>query len=93
MQVQNSEKSDGGVFKHVFALGDVAETSGPKMARAGMMQAEIVRDNIAGLIAGKEKGLKEYKPMAMEGALKLSLGKVSNVGSDATGLSHLLTVT
>ncbi|KAH6665721.1 putative amid-like NADH oxidoreductase [Halenospora varia] len=75
LQVQNSEKSDGGVFKHVFALGDVAETSGPKMARAGMMQAEIVRDNIAGLIAGKEKGLKEYKPMAMEGALKLSLGK------------------
>ncbi|KAH8656586.1 oxidoreductase [Tricladium varicosporioides] len=95
LQVQNSEKSDGGVFKHVFALGDVAETSGPKMARAGMMQAEIVRNNIASLISGKEKGLKEYKPMAMEGALKLSLGKneLAMFMQDGKGSDYLFPAT
>jgi NADH dehydrogenase FAD-containing subunit len=59
---------------HIFALGDVAETGGPRMARAGMMQAEIVRGNIVALIKGKT--LVDYKPLALEGALKLSLGKV-----------------
>lgn len=60
---------------HIFALGDVAETGGPKMARAGMVQAEIVRANIGSLIKRNTR-LKAYEPIPLEGALKLSLGKV-----------------
>ncbi len=45
------------------------------MARAGMMQAEIVRSNIVAMIKGKN--LNEYIPSPIEGALNLSLGKVS----------------
>lgn len=44
------------------------------MARAGMMQADIVQRNIVALIKGKN--LVDYTPLALEGALKLSLGKV-----------------
>lgn len=73
MQLKDGGKSDE-KLDHIFALGDVAETGGPKMARAGMMQAEIVRGNILALI--NEKYLVEYTPLALEGALKLSLGKV-----------------
>lgn len=68
-------KMDGSPdFQNIFALGDVAETGGPKMARAGLLQAEVVRSNILSLIAGGR--LKEYRPVALEGSLKLSLGKV-----------------
>lgn len=63
---------------HIFALGDVAETPGPKMARAGMMQADIVVSNILSLIKGKEAS-NDYKPHFMEGALKLSLGRDESV--------------
>ena len=62
------------MLDHIFALGDVAETGGPRMGRAGMMQAEIVCQNILAMIKGKK--LDEYIPLALEGALKLSLGKV-----------------
>lgn len=62
----------------IFALGDVAETNGAKMARAGMQQAEITQANILALINGAKR-LKDYVPSYAEGALKLSLGKVSNL--------------
>ncbi|TVY44383.1 Fe-regulated protein [Lachnellula occidentalis] len=61
---------------NMFSLGDVAETGGPKMARAGMVQADIVQRNILALINGRR--LKAYKPMSIEGSLKLSPGKVSS---------------
>jgi NADH dehydrogenase FAD-containing subunit len=73
LQLIDGEKSDERL-DHIFAFGDVAETGGPKMARAGMMQAEIVCGNTVSLIKGKK--LVEYTPLALEGALKLSLGKV-----------------
>ena len=41
------------------------------------MQAEIVRENIIASITGSK--LTEYKPMALEGSLKLGLGKVSGL--------------
>lgn len=76
---------DGGLnFRNIFALGDVAETGGPKMARAGLLQAEVVRSNILSLIAGGK--LKEYRPIALEGSLKLSLGKVDP--TDDSGYSY-----
>ncbi len=74
LQILCPAKSDKPI-NNIFALGDVAETGGPKMARAGMMQAEIVRSNIVAMIKGKN--LNEYIPSPIEGALNLSLGKVS----------------
>jgi NADH dehydrogenase FAD-containing subunit len=63
---------------HIFAIGDVAETKGPKMARAGMFQAEAVQKNIAALIKGQQAS-KVYAPMDVEGSIKLTLGQVSTL--------------
>jgi NADH dehydrogenase, FAD-containing subunit len=64
-------------FPNIFSLGDVAETYGPKMARAGYFQAEVVSTNILKMIRGNTPN-KLYRPMVdVEGAIKLSLGKVS----------------
>jgi hypothetical protein len=76
LQLEGDGKSNGGIAR-TFALGDVAETGGPRMARAGMMQAEIMRENTVVLI--KRKKLAEYTSLALEGALKLSLGKVEDI--------------
>ncbi|KAE9380356.1 putative amid-like NADH oxidoreductase [Stipitochalara longipes BDJ] len=72
LQLKRDGKS-GKALENIFALGDVAETGGPRMASAGMMQGEIVRENILALIRGVK--LAEYTPLALEGALKLRLGK------------------
>lgn len=63
-------------YANILALGDVAETSGPKMARAGMFQADIVCQNILAMIHGREPRA-IYTPSEMEGGIKLTLGKVS----------------
>ncbi|KAF2259202.1 FAD/NAD(P)-binding domain-containing protein [Lojkania enalia] len=60
---------------NVFAFGDVAETGGPRMARAAHFQGEIVLQNILAIIEG-QKPTKFYKPnIIFEGAIKLTLGK------------------
>ncbi|KAE8166082.1 FAD/NAD(P)-binding domain-containing protein [Aspergillus tamarii] len=59
---------------NIFALGDVARTGGPKQGRAGMMQGEVVLNNILRLIQ-KRNGLQEYHPLPFEGTLYLTLGK------------------
>jgi hypothetical protein len=46
------------------------------MARAGLVQAQIVQHNILSLLRGNPDGLKHYVPEAMEGALSLTIGKV-----------------
>lgn len=62
---------------NIFAIGDVAATNGPKMAFAGMAQAEVACTNILKLIRG-DHTLQQYKPkFLMEGRTKLSLGKVN----------------
>lgn len=84
LQLSSSTKSSP---SNIFALGDVAETPGPKMARAGMMQAEIACSNICSLTRNQgqgqskkgEIGLQDYVPMAVEGALSLSLGRDASV--------------
>ncbi|KAF2113143.1 hypothetical protein BDV96DRAFT_664054, partial [Lophiotrema nucula] len=59
---------------NVFAIGDVAETGGPKMARASFFQTEVILHNILSLIAEK-RNLKRYKPILwIEGSIKLTLG-------------------
>ncbi|KAM5440978.1 hypothetical protein MferCBS31731_004117 [Microsporum ferrugineum] len=68
-----------GLETHIFALGDVAEHNGPRMARAGWMQASVVVDNILAIIRG-EKPSQTYTPqLFLEGAIKLTLGKRHNV--------------
>ncbi|KAJ7718596.1 hypothetical protein DFH07DRAFT_860114, partial [Mycena maculata] len=60
---------------HIFALGDVAATGGPKMARASQFQAEIVLANILAMIR-KGTPTTTYTPQPfIEGAIKLTLGK------------------
>jgi NADH dehydrogenase FAD-containing subunit len=74
----------------VFSLGDVAETGGPKMARAGFVHAGIVQKNILALI--NETSLKDYNPISIEGMLKLSLGKVETLNLLRFGSGqHLMT--
>ncbi|KAK2882505.1 hypothetical protein FQN49_000271 [Arthroderma sp. PD_2] len=64
---------------HIFALGDVADHPGPRMARAGWMQASVVVDNILAIIR-REKPSQRYTPnVFLEGAIKLTLGKTHNV--------------
>lgn len=63
----------------IFALGDVAEHGGPQMARAGIMQADVVVDNIMNVISGRPC-LRTYKPKTFfESAIKLTLGKSHRV--------------
>lgn len=62
---------------NIFALGDVAEHGGPRMARAVFVQAGIMRDNMLQVLKGRPAS-KEYKPKVwMEGAIQLTIGKVS----------------
>ncbi|KAH8807546.1 hypothetical protein F5884DRAFT_343156 [Xylogone sp. PMI_703] len=70
----NSVFDDG----HYFAIGDVAQTGGPKQARASMFQAETVVRNILKLIRGSS-ALNTYAPLPLEGAIKLTLGRVNEV--------------
>ena len=77
IQVKPSLQVIDGRFPHIFALGDVAATGGPKMARAAFFQAEVVIENIQNLIKGRSS-LSVYRPnVELEGAIKLTLGKVS----------------
>ncbi|KAJ6033193.1 Fe-regulated protein [Penicillium canescens] len=62
----------GDAHSNTFALGDVAETEGPKMGRSAMAQAELVCENILALIKGTT--LRRYEPKAIDGMLKLTLG-------------------
>lgn len=61
---------------NIFALGDVAETGAPKMARAAMMQGEVVVDNILNMIknGGPSTGYRQQSEI--EGSIKLTLGIV-----------------
>jgi NADH dehydrogenase FAD-containing subunit len=70
---------------NVFALGDVAETGGPKMARAAFFQSMIVAENIVSMIGGSFPP-RTYQPKLMiEGPIKLTLGKVSGWNSYPRG--------
>ena len=64
-------------LRHVFSLGDVAETGGPKMARAAFYQTEVVRRNIMSMIKGRPAEAVYAPQESIEGALKLTLGKAS----------------
>lgn len=76
----------------IFAFGDVADHNGPRMARAGWMQAGVVLGNILSMIGGKAP-LRIYRPNEfIEGAIKLTLGKTHSViyAIDANGSDVLV---
>ena len=77
VRVKPSLQVFGEKHVNIFAIGDVADTSGSKMARAGMVQAEVVQRNIIALIRGSH-ALETYTPNFVEGVLKLSVGKVGH---------------
>ncbi|KAF1847080.1 FAD/NAD(P)-binding domain-containing protein [Cucurbitaria berberidis CBS 394.84] len=67
-------------FPNIFALGDVAEHGGPRMARAVHVQAGIVRDNILELIKGRSPS-HEYSPQRwIEGSIQMTVGKDQALG-------------
>lgn len=72
--VDSSAGSAGKPLANVFALGDVAASGGPKMARAAFSQTEVVVANILALARG-QAAKKVYVVNAIEGSIKLSLGK------------------
>jgi NADH dehydrogenase FAD-containing subunit len=75
LQLQLGDES---AFPNVFALGDVAEHGGPRMARAVYVQAGIVRDNVLELIRGGSPS-HQYSPQFwFEGSIQLTIGKVSS---------------
>ncbi|CAK7210203.1 hypothetical protein SCUCBS95973_000699 [Sporothrix curviconia] len=81
LQVVVDEKSGGGGgqgLSDVYAFGDVAATGGPKMARAGFFQADVIVDNILASIAGRP-AKHRYVPSVVEPSLKLTLGKDATV--------------
>ncbi|CAO2655304.1 Nn.00g103680.m01.CDS01 [Neocucurbitaria sp. VM-36] len=69
------QPTDNPPYPNIFALGDVAEHGGPRMARAVFMQAGIVRDNIMELLKGRSPS-HQYSPRDwIEGAIQLTVGK------------------
>jgi apoptosis-inducing factor 2 len=64
-------------FPHVFALGDVAETGDPMMVLAGQAQTDVVLANILSIIKRRNPSTINKPHSLIEGAIKLTLGKVS----------------
>ncbi|CAK7262659.1 hypothetical protein SEPCBS119000_000082 [Sporothrix epigloea] len=78
LQVVTDEKTSGGGLGDMYAFGDVAATGGPKMARAGFFQANVIVDNILASIKGRP-ATHRYVPSVIEPSLKLTLGKDATV--------------
>jgi apoptosis-inducing factor 2 len=79
LQIATDQKQENSTLANIFALGDVAATGGPKNARSSLFQAEVVLKNMLAIING-DAPLNTYKPHGfVEGALGLSLGKVTLV--------------
>ncbi|KAJ7058237.1 hypothetical protein C8F01DRAFT_1150131 [Mycena amicta] len=73
LQILTASESDA--LSRVFALGDVAQSGGPKMARAAQFQTEIVIKNICAL-AKESQARHVYTPNHFfEGSIKLTLGR------------------
>lgn len=68
--------ADNNANPRIFALGDVARSGAPRMERAARSQAEVVTSNIISMINGQSP-MAIYRPLDVEGVIKLTLGKVS----------------
>lgn len=92
LQVVSSNGKDDTILPDIYAFGDVAATGGPKMARAGYFQANVIADNITETINGKP-ARHRYVPNVIEPSLKLTLGKDATVvymDLDAEGNKSIL---
>ncbi|KAL1901030.1 hypothetical protein Sste5346_002095 [Sporothrix stenoceras] len=78
MQVVSTDGKTNTTLEDIYAFGDVAATGGPKMARAGFFQADIIADNIMDSVKNKPASHK-YVPSIVEPSLKLTLGKDATV--------------
>ncbi|KAK3687557.1 hypothetical protein B0T22DRAFT_424615 [Podospora appendiculata] len=74
LQIRTADEHDGPSSRRIFAFGDVAEHGGPRMARAGYFQAEIVLDNILSMIHNEPASSTYVPRWDFEGAIKLTLG-------------------
>lgn len=74
LQVQSVDSTTSA---NIFALGDVAEHGGPRMARAVFMQAGVVRNNVLELIRGGSPSHRYTPQVGIEGCIQLTVGKVS----------------
>ncbi|KAF7376442.1 Apoptosis-inducing factor 2 [Mycena sanguinolenta] len=63
----------------IFAFGDVADTGGPKMGRAGLFQGYVVLDNILAMIHGRAPSATYAPRYNVEGSITLTLGKARGV--------------
>ncbi|KAL4940072.1 hypothetical protein BDV06DRAFT_230585 [Aspergillus oleicola] len=61
-------------LNNIFALGDVAQTSAPLMARAAFLQSSIISSNITSSIHGHQPKALYKSNWFIEGAIKLTLG-------------------
>ncbi|OAA58895.1 Pyridine nucleotide-disulfide oxidoreductase, FAD/NAD(P)-binding domain protein [Akanthomyces lecanii RCEF 1005] len=82
MQIQDETHK----YENIFAVGDVAKTGGPRMARAARAQADIITSNILSMI-NEQKPSTFYSPQIYEGVIKLTLGKGNYIyyGKDEGG--------
>lgn len=62
----------------MYALGDVAQTGAPQMGRAAHLQARTVAANLMDAICGRPARTIYSPDPSIEGALKLTIGKVSH---------------
>lgn len=60
---------------HIFAVGDIADTSAKKMGRAAGLQGLVTAKNIVRKISGQK--MIAYKPGVIEGGIIMTLGLVS----------------
>lgn len=60
--------------ERIFAVGDVAEHGGPRMARAVYFQSNVVADNIGSMLRGRVPSAAYVPMMDIEGSIKLTLG-------------------
>jgi hypothetical protein len=60
------------------------------MARAGLVQADIIQQNIVALINGQNANAVYIPQVDFEGSIKLTLGKVC-CGCEYKGLTSVLT--
>ncbi|RGP77708.1 hypothetical protein FLONG3_4167 [Fusarium longipes] len=74
LQVENLPSSRG----NIFAIGDVAQSGGPKQGRAAFMQGEVVTNNLLRLMKGGP-AVDRYVPHFIENTLNLTLGKGSTL--------------
>lgn len=82
LNVKTTMQLDHPDFNHVFAIGDVANTTAIKAGHTGYYQAGIAAENIVRMVKeGDEAKLDTYNPT--KPMIKVTVGKVSIISSVA----------